>query len=197
MPCVYFIRKSNRDVYKIGMTASYAEGRLKDLQTGSEEALTLYASIRCNSAHVAVQVERHLHTAFARQRMYGEWFSMTPADVDSALRAYKTTGYKVEYHKVTVSRTAPRFIVGSDRRARDTEGAALRRALARVAAVEKANQELTGPRMEQIRRLEWRVEVQGRQIARLKRQLAYARRPKWRKWLRQFWGFLTLNPPEE
>jgi hypothetical protein len=197
MPCVYFIRKANRDIYKIGMTGSYAESRLKSLQTGSEEALTLCASIRCKSTHIATEIERELHSAFARQRLHGEWFNMTLADMESILRAYECKGHKTERHKVTVDRTLPRFIGGSDKRMKDTDGAALRRALTRVAAVEQANHELTGKRIDQISRLRGMVEARDKEIARLKRELERARaRRSWRYRLRQVWGFFTLNPPK-
>jgi hypothetical protein len=208
MPCVYFIRKSNRDVYKIGMSGSAAESRLKTLQTGSDEPLTISALIECKSAHAAMDVERYLHDAFAKHRLNGEWFNVTWIDIQSAVQYYAHKGYNIQY--LDHEPTAPRFIAGSNGHVKERSEITLPRALARIKALEKANWELREGRLDWMRRqaraelypeiriAKAEIEARDKEIAHLKSELKRARaRRSLRRWLRQVWGFFTLNPPKE
>jgi hypothetical protein len=209
MPCVYFIRKSNRDVYKIGMSGTAAESRLKALQTASEEPLALCAFIECDRSRHAIEVERYLHNSFAKYRLHGEWFSLSWVDVQSVLRYYKEKGYSVEYRDLVPP--VPRFVVSQSGQVKEKSEMTLSRAMARIATLEKANKDLIDGKINWLRRqaraelypeiriAKAEIEARDKEIAHLKRELARARakRRGWRYWLRQVWGFFTLNPPKE
>jgi len=71
---VYFIRSGPAPdgLIKIGATWDPHQ-RLRDLQVGSSEQLTLLAVMPGDTA-----TEAHLHRAFAHPRVRGEWFRPTP-----------------------------------------------------------------------------------------------------------------------
>jgi hypothetical protein len=68
-PLVYFVQKGETGPIKIGFTFRL-HGRLKKLQTSSEERLHLRAAIPGN-----VALERTIHGMFAHYRLEGEWFA--------------------------------------------------------------------------------------------------------------------------
>lgn len=66
---VYCVKMYHPCVVKIGFTTN-VHRRFKQLQTGSHQALTLFAVIR----DVPRSVERMLHKRYADRRLMGEWF---------------------------------------------------------------------------------------------------------------------------
>lgn len=65
---VYFV-KNTKGLIKIGSTMTVIE-RIKQLETGASEELTLLAQIDGSTA-----TEAALHRRFAEYRVHGEWFS--------------------------------------------------------------------------------------------------------------------------
>jgi hypothetical protein len=67
----YFIQAKEGGLIKIGYTSKHPEIRLRDLQIGSPQELTILATIPGN-------VETSLHRLFANWRQHGEWFQACP-----------------------------------------------------------------------------------------------------------------------
>lgn len=181
MPCVYFIRKGNRDVFKVGMSGSTAESRLKSLQTGSEEPLSICGKIFCNSPFAATELEHYLHRELAAKRLNGEWFGLSWNDVHGVLRYYEQKGYKTEHATSTID-IDTRFVVNRRGQAKDETDIMMRRALARIKTLERANAELTGSRLQRFRdEVERELDKRDEEIDRLRMELA--KQPKWVKWI--------------
>lgn len=72
MTSVYFIRSAGFGVVKIG-TAANPSARLRSLQTGNAEELSLIRVIDGGEAE-----ERWLHDRFQQHRVRGEWFTFHP-----------------------------------------------------------------------------------------------------------------------
>jgi hypothetical protein len=68
------------DRYKIGFTSGSADARIKSLQTGNPEMITLVGTIPGSPAE-----ESNLHVKFHRKRVRGEWFTLTSEDIQSIL----------------------------------------------------------------------------------------------------------------
>lgn len=113
---VIYIAKC-QDFYKIGHTTGDAEHRLSGLQTGNPFRVELVGTIPGT-----VSQERNLHQRFAHKRERGEWFRLTPKDVDSILTASlhlappppepqrKTLGETVREWSAQTSEEEKRFI---------------------------------------------------------------------------------------
>lgn len=70
---IYFVGAEVTGLIKIGC-ASDPRARLRSLQTGSPDRLTLIATVRGG-----MDVERDLHRQFADARVHGEWFWQSEA----------------------------------------------------------------------------------------------------------------------
>jgi len=67
---IYFIQENDTGNIKIGYTASKcADSRLKALQTGNPERLTVLATFQGDE-----RAERWMHAEFSQFRVAGEWF---------------------------------------------------------------------------------------------------------------------------
>lgn len=77
---IYLIYDTTNDVYKIGVTKSNCDKRLKQLQTGNSNILELITSHESNYPY---RMETMLHNHFANKRILNEWFSLTEEDVIS------------------------------------------------------------------------------------------------------------------
>lgn len=66
---IYFIRSGKRGPIKIGYTENNIEGRIRELQCGSPEPLTLMGVMPGD-----ISKEKELHEKFKEHRMVGEWF---------------------------------------------------------------------------------------------------------------------------
>lgn len=70
---VYFVQGDSDSPIKIGITRGSMERRLKALQTGNPEVLSVLATAPGWSV-----TEAEIHEHFAGARVWGEWFSPTP-----------------------------------------------------------------------------------------------------------------------
>jgi Meiotically Up-regulated Gene 113 (MUG113) protein len=70
---VYFIQANPSKRVKIGK-ANNPETRLKELQTGSPEKLSILGLINCKHSGQAAEREAVLHKQFSDLRLEGEWF---------------------------------------------------------------------------------------------------------------------------
>jgi len=108
---VYFIQSKITKRVKIGWAIN-PEKRLRDLQTGSAEGLTLLGKIHCRSVYDAKKTEGYLHNLFKDLRLGGEWFDydpsliaylvdraiILPASVDSAYDAGRESSKRLVYY---------------------------------------------------------------------------------------------------
>ena len=74
---VYVIQASISKKVKIGWAVD-PDKRLKMLQTGNPEPLTILLKIRCRTDEEAKQKEAELHEKFGHIRLQGEWFDFGP-----------------------------------------------------------------------------------------------------------------------
>lgn len=73
---VYFIGAEVTGLIKIGCAVN-PQARLRSLQTGSPDRLSIIATVPGDAA-----MERGLHSQFAADRMHGEWFRQSPALIE-------------------------------------------------------------------------------------------------------------------
>ena len=85
--CVYFITDGN--YIKIGMAASIPT-RVKQLQTGNPNRLSVLYLIDAKTQHEAGKIERKYHELFKHKQKLGEWFDITEKDL---LNSEKELGY--------------------------------------------------------------------------------------------------------
>lgn len=77
---VYLISEDGDDsMYKIGVTRGSLESRLKKLQTGNGNRLSIAQSFYTDKPF---KLEKMLHNRFGINREEGEWFLMEKKDVD-------------------------------------------------------------------------------------------------------------------
>ena len=67
---IYFIRNGEDGPIKVGYTEDNAEYRLKSLQTGNPDELTLLGEI-----YGSKDDERKIHKKFEKHKLRGEWFN--------------------------------------------------------------------------------------------------------------------------
>ena len=70
---IYFVQGELTKHVKIGFTRNHPEQRIKALQIGSPDRLLLLGW--CHGRRIA---EGTLHSKFAPQRLFGEWFACSP-----------------------------------------------------------------------------------------------------------------------
>lgn len=75
---VYLICDSTNDLYKIGVTKSNVEKRLKKLQTGNATELIL---TNYHETNYPFRVEKMLHNHFRAKNVLNEWFALSFDDV--------------------------------------------------------------------------------------------------------------------
>ena len=75
---VYAIQRGDSNQYKIGVSEQPIE-RMENLQHQNHMPLSL---VFCRCTFMAYQVERALHKHFRKQRITGEWFSLTQEQVN-------------------------------------------------------------------------------------------------------------------
>ena len=71
---VYVVQQGQTGPVKIGHTSNLTS-RLRSLQGGCADKLSVCREIPCESVDHAIEVEKHLHAMFAAHRKSGEWFS--------------------------------------------------------------------------------------------------------------------------
>lgn len=76
---IYLITENGDcDIYKIGVTRGTVENRLKKLQTGNANQLVCVNSFYSSNPY---KLEKMLHSYFGNDRMEGEWFLLSNAQV--------------------------------------------------------------------------------------------------------------------
>lgn len=75
---IYIINMVGTNFYKIGY-AKNSEQRLKILQIGNPFELTLVNSFLINNPK---KVEKNIHTKLAEHKVRGEWFDLSPKELD-------------------------------------------------------------------------------------------------------------------
>ena len=86
---VYFIFQGRPSLgrCKIGQTIQKPMRRLRQLQTGSAYKLHLHGVIKAPEPEHK-KLEKKLHYKFAHRRIRGEWFKITPDEVDEIIEEY-------------------------------------------------------------------------------------------------------------
>ena len=80
-PLVYIIWATGTDRFKIGITSGLLRSRLRSLQTGSCTPLVPIAAIPSTTREVALDLESSIHDEFKDQRVCGEFFALSDADI--------------------------------------------------------------------------------------------------------------------
>ncbi len=78
MGYVYLIYDESNDVYKIGVTRSNNNRRIKRLQTGNSTQLRLIHIYQCE---YPFRLEKMLHTKYKCNKVLNEWFELSGDDV--------------------------------------------------------------------------------------------------------------------
>lgn len=76
---VYLIENTFDGAYKIGYTKGSVENRLLQLLTGSSQEIKIVH--RFQSQHFR-KLEKYLHRMFHHRHQRGEWFNLTPEEVE-------------------------------------------------------------------------------------------------------------------
>ena len=80
---VYLVRHGNSSKVKVGWTRTEkgVEGRLRSMQTGNPELLTILSYFRVSSS----KTEKMIHFYFEKKRIRGEWFELSEEDCENIL----------------------------------------------------------------------------------------------------------------
>jgi hypothetical protein len=82
MGIVYFLRAEDKDLFKVGITRNEIWRRIASIQTGCPYELQLYGRIDLPTFQ---SVERAIHEEWKDRRRRGEWFAVTPDEVNEML----------------------------------------------------------------------------------------------------------------
>lgn len=75
---VYLLNAWGTERYKIGVTKSDVEKRLKQLQTGSSDELVIVKTFESDNYR---KIEGWLHRKYKSKQVSGEWFELEDIDV--------------------------------------------------------------------------------------------------------------------
>lgn len=94
---VYFVTELDNSLagkfhVKIGRSRAL-ERRISNLQTGNRRKIALMGQIRTASVSEDRAIEQRLHSVFEHKLDTGEWFSLSPDDVVSALKLFSSTAF--------------------------------------------------------------------------------------------------------
>jgi hypothetical protein len=79
---VYFIYEvGDQTTYKVGYSEKPTQ-RLKNLQTGNKRELRIHTLIHCPDKRIAKQLEGSLHEYYLPKCQGGEWFALSPEDIE-------------------------------------------------------------------------------------------------------------------
>jgi hypothetical protein len=84
---VYFVRVAEQAVFKVGISNTPTK-RLQGLQTGCPYELQLYATALIRDTKAA---EEQVHRILASRQIRGEWFSISPSEVNTILDKFEQT----------------------------------------------------------------------------------------------------------
>lgn len=77
---IYLIEDTYSKLFKIGVTRGDVKNRLKKLQTGNGNKLSL---IKTYTSNYPFKAEKLLHNRFREKKVLNEWFDLTKEDVDN------------------------------------------------------------------------------------------------------------------
>lgn len=100
VPCVYFIRESDGEYIKIGVTKDI-EYRINALQTGNPRKLEVVALIQFENVQLAYMHEKKLHALFSDIRRCGEWFCANEVlcHIQKNIDVFEQLGFLSEEYK--------------------------------------------------------------------------------------------------
>lgn len=105
---VYLIKSpSHPDLLKIGMSKDCGSTRLRSMQTGNPDQLTLVRQWNTNDPRA---LETALHRKFDRRRVQGEWFRVTEQEVTDAVNEL-TTGSSDPVGSLELGRTFQQMLL--------------------------------------------------------------------------------------
>ena len=74
---IYIFARPAQNIVKVGISSN-PEARLRQVQTGSPDRLSIYATLVFPNRRAAQDVERAFHDVLDLSRMCGEWFGIAP-----------------------------------------------------------------------------------------------------------------------
>lgn len=104
MGWVYLIREGNRSRYKIGFTTR-PKRRLKELQTGNSEILTLVTTTVGNR-----KKEKWFHRKYQNCRRHGEWFELNEEELQNIMNDMEMNNLYVYSYLENPIRVANKFV---------------------------------------------------------------------------------------
>lgn len=75
---------------KIGISKD-VDKRLKNLQTGNPDKLTIHYKIECPTIKHTLKLEKKIHSELSYKRLSGEWFNMTVEEAVNYLEFARIT----------------------------------------------------------------------------------------------------------
>ena len=99
---VYFIKAENRDLFKIGFSASNVNDRVKAINVGCPYNVALYATIPAVDS-----TEKDIHKQLERYHLKGEWFEVSLAVINMLLMNVSGCWFasdKVEFKRLSGDR---------------------------------------------------------------------------------------------
>ena len=86
MGCIYFIRHKGQEPIKIGLTNEDSpEKRIRSMETVSPWGIELIGHFYTS---IHYDMEKIIHDDFASRRLKGEWFNISPEDVEETIEKY-------------------------------------------------------------------------------------------------------------
>lgn len=86
---VYFIQQDEDHYFKIGKTKVSASRRLIENQVGNPKRLRIYGKIKCADVNAD---EIKLHHKYFMRKQHGEWFNLTPHEVEAEIESWGDNG---------------------------------------------------------------------------------------------------------
>jgi hypothetical protein len=115
--CVYLLRESDTDFYKIGK-GNDAKARRADLQTGNRQELLIVQIATLDNENMAYALERTLHRSLDDYRVRGEWFELSQDQVEKVQYAMMVATETVRDHgERELSNEVLRRLLDQERRA--------------------------------------------------------------------------------
>ena len=81
---VYFVGNVEANILKIGKSNNVTD-RVRKLQTGSVQELTVFRTVECATEEIAFALEKKLHNKFKTLHIRGEWFELSQDILDDVI----------------------------------------------------------------------------------------------------------------
>lgn len=85
-----YVIGNNTNRQKIGISKD-VDKRLKNLQTGNPDKLTIHYKIECPTIKDTLKLEKKIHAELSYKRLSGEWFNMTVEEAVNYLEFARIT----------------------------------------------------------------------------------------------------------